>query len=262
MKKYLTLLLAAAREQISHLKTLSARVLLMLIMLTIFRQFWMVVKAETLDSQTIQPTDLIWYLLLGCLLQYGRPEGLHHRIEEDVRTGDIAYCLLRPVSYIGAKLCESLGTFLVRLPILLFFGGVWAIYLSGGELPHDFQALPVILILLTLSMIVLSLGTIFVGLSALFLQDSLPLFWMIQKAEYILGGLFFPLTLYPQWLQTLAMSTPFGYAGYGVSHLIYEFSWISAVQTGGMLLLWIIGISGILKLMYVLLMRKVAINGG
>lgn len=262
MTTYLTLLAAAAREQMSQIKALGARVALMLVMLTVFRQFWLIVKAGGGDNPLIQPTDFIWYLLLGCLLQYGRPEGLHCRIEEDVRTGDIAYCLLRPVSYIGARLFESLGTFCVRLPVLLSCGGLWAFYLTNGELPSSFQALPVILVLLFLAFILVSLGTIFVGLSALFLQDSIPLFWMVQKAEYILGGLFFPLIFYPDWLYQLAMCTPFGYVGYGVARLIYDFKWELALETGGMLLLWIIGGMSVLKVMYSLLMRKVTINGG
>ncbi len=260
MKKYLYIMFASAVDQSVRIQTLMARVIFLIAMLVVFHAFWQAVYSD--KQATIPIVNFVWYLLLGAILQFGRPEGLHRRIEEEVRSGDVAYTMIRPLSFIGYKCCESLGTFCVRLPVLLIVGGGVLMFLTDGALPVGIKTLPIIIVLLFGSMILLSLGTIFVGLSALYLQDSLPLFWMVQKGEYILGGLFFPLTFYPETLYLFSRATPFGAAGYNVTSLIYDYTPEKAGYAFVMLLFWIIVITGVNHLLLFVLKRRIAVNGG
>lgn len=261
MKKYIKIIKVSAFEQLLRIRSLLARIIFLIIMLLIFNSFWNVVQSEK-SSVDISAVNFVWYLLLGVILQFGRPEGLHLRIEEDVRSGNIAYLMMRPISFIWYKCCESLGTFCIRLPIFLMIGGGVLLVITKGEFPDGIKALPVIIPLLFCSMILLSLGTVFVGLSALYLQDSLPLFWLIQKGEYILGGLLFPLTFYPDALFRFSLSTPFGAAGYNVIRLIYQYTPENAIQAFLTLLFWIIAIASLNHLLFYILKRKVSVNGG
>lgn len=261
MNKYVKIIKTSAWEQLSQIKSLLARIIFLIVMLVIFNAFWNVVQSEK-SSADISAVNFIWYLLLGAILQFGRPEGLHRRIEEDVRSGNIAYLMMRPVSFIWYKCCESLGTFCVRLPVFLGIGGLIIFILTDGSLPDGIRALPIIILLLFGSMILLSLGTVFVGLSALYLQDSLPLFWLVQKGEYILGGLWFPLTFYPESLFRFAQATPFGAAGYGVTHLIYGYSPENAIKACLMLSFWIVFMATLNHFLFYILKRKVSVNGG
>lgn len=261
MRKYVTIMRTAAAEQLLRMKSLMARLVLLAVMLAVFNAFWNVVGTEKTNAD-ISAVNFIWYLLLGAILQFGRPEGLHRRIEEDVRSGNIAYLMMRPVSFIGYKCCESLGTFCVRLPVLLIAGAGIISFLTNGALPSDIKALPVIIPLLFGSMLLLSLGTVFVGLSALYLQDSLPLFWLVQKGEYILGGLFFPLTFYPDTLFRFALATPFGAAGYRVTSLIYHYTPENALTAALTLGFWITVMTGLNHFLFYILKRKVSVNGG
>lgn len=115
---------------------------------------------------------------------------------------------------------------------------------------------------MVLSAIFISLCTVFIGLSTLWMQDALPMFWLIQKAEYILGGLFFPLSFYPEWLQQIAFATPFGWINYGVARLIYNYSSVNAVETFIHILFWIIIMICVNMLFYRLLIRRITIHGG
>lgn len=262
MHKYLSLIKISFTAQKNFIPVLCARVFFLLLLVCIFNQFWHIVKQENAVSALINPVDFIWYLLIGCVLQYGRAEGFHYRIEQEVKSGNIAYGLLRPVSVIGAYFCEAMGTFLFRLPFLFCVGAVFLLILTNGELPTDFSALPVIFSLMVLSAIFISLCTVFIGLSTLWMQDALPMFWLIQKAEYILGGLFFPLSFYPEWLQQIAFATPFGWINYGVARLIYNYSSVNAVETFIHILFWIIIMICVNTLFYRLLVRRIAIHGG
>lgn len=262
MNKYVALMKIFFQAQKNELFVLCARVFFLLLLICIFYQFWHVTEQGNRTENFVNPVDFIWYLLIGCVLQYGRGEGLHYRIEQEVKSGSIAYRLLRPVSVIGVYFCEVMGTFLFRLPFLFCIGVIFLFFLTNGSLPTCISALPVIFALMLLSAVFISLCTVFIGLSTLLMQDSLPMFWLIQKAEYILGGLFFPLSFYPEWLRQLALFTPFGWVNYGVARLIYDYSLVNAVETALHILFWILLMLCINSIFYRLLVRRILVHGG
>lgn len=262
MRPFFLLIQSSFKFQKKQLPVIGTRLVLLLILICIFHQFWQIVKDGNSATAQINPVDFIWYLMIGALLQYSRPEGLHYQIEQEIKTGNIAYKMLRPISVISIYFFSGLGSFLFRLPLLFIVSALFLLVLKGGELPQTFDAVPVIFLLLLLSGIFISLCTVFIGLSTLWLQDSLPLFWILQKAEYILGGLFFPITLYPQWLQEIALATPFGWIGYGVSRLIYDYTPQAAFETGIHILFWIIILLIFNHISYTFLRKRIAINGG
>lgn len=261
MKKYLYLIQSALIMQLKTPASLLMRLILLILMISIFNQFWVVLKSHNTSDIAIEPVNFLWYLMLGSLLQFSRPEGLHKRIEDDIKTGNIAYQMMRPISVIASYFFESMGTFVIRLPLLLICGGLW-ITMITQKLPTYFEMLPLIFILLFLSAVFISLTTVFVGLSTLFLQDALPLFWVIQKCEYVLGGLFFPLIFYPEWLYKIALLTPFGWTGYGVTHLIYDFSSTAFLSATFHISFWILITFLFIQGLYAVLKRKVAVHGG
>jgi ABC-2 type transport system permease protein len=56
---------------------------------------------------------------------------------------------------------------------------------------------------------VLLLCNALIGLLAFWLEDVSPLYWLWQKAMFVLGGMFVPLALYPEWLRLVALWSPF-----------------------------------------------------
>jgi ABC-2 type transport system permease protein len=57
--------------------------------------------------------------------------------------------------------------------------------------------------------LVLLLCNALIGLLAFWLDDVSPLYWLWQKSMFVLGGLFVPLALYPDWLRLVALWSPF-----------------------------------------------------
>jgi ABC-2 type transport system permease protein len=78
----------------------------------------------------------------------------------------------------------------------------------------------------------------------------------------VLGGLLFPLTIYPQWMQTLAAYTPFPWAMYEISRLIYEFNWQIALNTAAHLAGWTALVALLAGGLFKSLLKKVSVNGG
>ena len=261
MKSCLMLLFFTARNQLFSPTIILVRSFFLILTLLIFNQFWTVVKATNATAIHLTPSWFLWYLLIGLTIQFSRPEGLHKQIEDDIKTGNIAYQMLRPIPIILIYFCRSLGTFLIRCPLLFLIGGSIILFITDFEYPPAVSHLPLILLLMLLSGCFVALCTVFIGLSCLYLQDCVPLFWIMQKCEYVLGGVFFPIIFYPEAFMNFCLATPFAWSIYGVAHLIYDYSPEAVFQTTQYLLFWIFLFSGLVWSLWTILKRKAVIHG-
>ncbi|MCO5144192.1 MAG: ABC-2 family transporter protein [Oligoflexia bacterium] len=177
------------------------------IILYVFSKLWEVTgKTENLG---LSPNTLVWYLALTELLVLSYPY-LHTEIDEDVRSGNLAYSLLRPASYLWSRYFRGFGSVLARFFILLVGGLIFPL-LFGGGWPENPLGL---LLFFPLAFASLSVGIIFhisVGICSFWIQDSNPIYWVWQKLMFILGGLILPFEIYPEWLKTIAWYSPFPY---------------------------------------------------
>jgi ABC-2 type transport system permease protein len=130
--------------------------------------------------------DLIWYLAVTEWIALSLPP-LVSEIETDVRSGNIAYLLPRPISYLWLRFSEALGTMLLRMLVLGVFGFGLALLLSaategaGSGLPSG-GVLALICGALT-AVVAAALNLIFcaiIGLSAFFIEDTSPVYWVWQ----------------------------------------------------------------------------------
>jgi len=83
-----------------------------------------------------------------------------------------------------------------------------------------------------------------------------------QKAMFVLGGLMVPLSLYPEWLQTLARYLPFASFLYAPGRLVLDgrasFDWGLPLQLCGWLVLGALTVAGLERLGR----RSIEIQGG
>jgi ABC-2 type transport system permease protein len=145
----------------------------------------------------------VWYLAVTEWIMLSQPR-LYNDIERDVRSGEIAYQLTRPTSYVGVRLSEAAGELALSMAWLGAVGLVIGMLLHGG-LPAQPVGLLYAAVLGVLAGFVLLLCNALIGLLAFWLDDVSPLYWLWQKAMFVLGGLFVPLALYPEWLRLVAL---------------------------------------------------------
>lgn len=132
----------------------------------------------------------------------------HLEIEEDVRTGNLAYALIKPSSYLWSRYARALGMTISRWVLLSLAGLFFAFIFSGGFPQHTFS----FFLFIPLALFSLAIGLIFhviIGITSFWIQESSPIYWVWQKLGFILGGMILPLDIYPHWLKTLASFTPF-----------------------------------------------------
>jgi ABC-2 type transport system permease protein len=217
---------------------------------------------QVIGHRGFDPVNIVWYLVINEVLVFSYDERMHRKITNDIRSGNIGYSLMRPLSYLGQCVIEGLGVFCVRLPFLLLGGSLLAFIITGCHLPATFYGIGVVFILMLLSGFFMNLCLISIGLLGLYTQTTNSVFSVWQRLMFVLGGLFSPLTIYPSWLRNLSMYTPFSRGLYGIARLIYEFSWRIVLDTAVHLLGWIVIMSFVSKWLYSVLLKKVSVNGG
>jgi ABC-2 type transport system permease protein len=178
-----------------------------------------------------------------------------------VRKGDIAYRLPRPISYLGSRLAEEAGDVALRMTTLGAAGCALAFWMGGG-LPADPRGL---LLCLPLGLLAAWVGLCFhaaIGLTSFWLQDCSPIYWIWQKAAFILGGLFVPLEIYPTWLRELAMWTPFSAMMYGPGRMAFGWQPELAAWVAVKLVFWGLVATALVTWTYRRALRVMDINGG
>lgn len=229
------------------------------IILLIFSRLWAVVFAER-GVPGYTAVGFLWYLALTEWVTLSTPP-VHLDIEADVRSGDVVHRLPRPLSYLGARLAEAAGAMALRMLVLGAWGLVLARVLAGAWPSHP-AALAWALPLGVLAAAVQLVFVAAVGVCAFWLHDAAPVYWIWQKAAFVLGGLLLPLDVYPAWLQQAAYCTPFAPLLHGVGRTAFGVPAATALDVAGLLVVWGAAASLGLALLYRRALRALDAGGG
>ena len=188
--------------------------------------------------------------------------GIARSIMKDVTSGYIEVWLSKPVTYlayrawwqIGAGVYPFLVTTTIGVLVLVFTVGIPQTMTAALFLPT--------LLLTFLGAIVLTLLVYgVVGLLAFWIEEIVPVFWVVDKAVMILGGSYLPVALFPDLMYKIALYSPFG-ASVFVSHTVYE-SWATVwLKLIGIQMFWILVLGLVAYSMFKHAVKKVSVNGG
>ncbi|MCK6440587.1 MAG: ABC transporter permease [Planctomycetes bacterium] len=259
LAKYAALGAIAARQTLVDRAVLLGRAVFIGLFLLIFSQLWKTVLSMGQRGEH-SVADLVWYLLITETVLIATPY-LHLDIEKDIRNGDVANHLPRPVSYLWSQVSQGIGQLVVRFPAVALCGALMAWGLTG-ELPSNPAGLLYALPLTFLACCAVLISNITIGLLAVWIVDINPLVFVWQKLSFILGGLIFPMDIYPDWLRAVSEWTPFYAYLYGVGRLAYTPDPMVALGSAGMLLFWCAVFVWIALWVYRKALRVMTISGG
>ena len=205
--------------------------------------------------------QVVWYLIVTELVVFGCRIPIVGEINEDIKTGNMAYLLNRPAHYIAYQAAAAVG----HVAVNLLFTGTLAVALGMvfvGPVPNfQWAALPLMLFSVVLGITLQFFALMAVGLTAFRLEDNSAVYLIYQKLVFMLG-MFLPVEFLPGWLQGIARVLPFSYVAWGPARLFVDFSWGLFLQVVPMQVLWISVMLGVSLLMYRGGMRNLQANGG
>ncbi len=259
VSKYFTIFRLSFGYALQNRKAFMGLSIFLITCLIIFAELWKIV-AVRMGALDLNPDQLLWYIAFNEWVLVSFPD-IQDDIESDLRSGRFGYLLPRPISYLGSIFAEGMGKLSANLLVLgiVTFGFTW---FKVGFVP---LAAPEFLALSLIGVFAGVVGTLFlmlIGISAFWIGQIAPFESAWEKLLLTLGGLMLPLTIYPDWLQTVAKFTPFPMILGGRSVLVIDFHWHEAAVVSASLLFWALFVLSLLALLYRRGLKKVNMEGG
>jgi ABC-2 type transport system permease protein len=252
----------AARQQWAYRGELLMRSISMILFMGIFVALWHTAFAvrggEALAGYTL--VDIVWYLAMTETITLSSSRAFI-TISEAVKSGDLAYTLTRPVSYPFFQVAHSLGDAVPRF-VLNFLTASLVVVLGVGAVAGNWQGVLSFLVMAWLALLLDALIAVLIGLSAFWLDEVMPVFWIYQKLLFTVGGLFLPLEMFPAWLQRISAWLPFRFVANAPARAFVAFD---AREVMGMVLgqvIYIVILTGAVMLVWRMAQKRMVMHGG
>lgn len=262
LAKYGAVLSATALSGLMYTRDIVVNAAFMALVIFVFVQLWTATYEASGGGPIAGLTrgHLIWYLVFTETVVLSAPR-ISQKIDEEVKSGELALALLRPYNYLLFHLARYWGEAALRLPLNFTAGATIALAASGPLAVTPLSAaagLVALVLALTLNFAVETA----IGLAAFWFEDTMPFFWIYQKLVFSLGGLFLPLDLFPQVLAAIARFLPFAGVTYAPARLLVSFSWPALAWLLTLQATWLLVLGCLMALMYRRAVKKVNIHGG
>lgn len=249
-------------NQLAYVGEWALRGIFLAMILYIFLQLWRATYGgqgqSTIGGFTL--AQMIWYLALTESIVLSRPQ-VNREVDAEVRSGEIAYTLLRPYAYAGYRLATYLAERLLRFATTLGLACLLAL-VYVGPVPIAAPDVGAALLTLALAMLIDFLGAFGIGLLAFWTEDTSSIGLIYDRLIMLLGGMLLPLEVFPEPLATITRALPFSALVYGPARLALgaapESLWLllakqAVILAAGATLVW---------LLHRAAFRRINLNGG
>jgi ABC-2 type transport system permease protein len=261
-KKYMAVLQVSVANNLAYIMEVIFRTLFLIVFVYIFEQLWKTTFAvrgiTSLSGFDINA--LVWYLAATETIALSLPQ-LTRMIDQEVRSGQLAYLLVRPCSYVLYHFAQYLGERLVRLVINSAVAFIIALLFLGPP-PFTWMGVLAWPLVVFLAACIDYVVYFSIGLLAFWTEETTPFFLIVNRLSLVLGGVMAPLEVLPQPIRGIALILPFSAVLYGPARTLVHFQlvpfcWLLVQQV----ITIAIG-SLLLFALYRLATRRVNINGG
>ncbi len=254
--------LAFVRISLTHARRdraeLYGRAVFFTVILGVLSSLWRAAGESGLTADAA-PKTLLWYVAATEWILMSTPL-LHQEIQETVRRGDIVYQMGRPISYVGAMFAEGLGMVAARAPVLGGVAFLCAFAFTGWVPP--FRVLALIAAFGLAAAALLTALDVVIGLTAFWIDDVAPVYWVWQKLLFVCGGLMMPIHLYPSVIQRVAAFTPFPSILAGPASFVLEGRSVPPALLARDLTAWSVATAVVVGVLFKRASHALAVNGG
>lgn len=204
----------------------------------------------------------MWSLGVYSLFWATGVRNLYSDVHTEVQSGAIETRMTLPINYPLLKVCERIGrgawTGLLQFAMLV---SLFALLVGRPEVSNLIARIAYFWPMFLVGVVIASCLFVMLGISSIWLYDSKPLFWLVDKTGMILGGAFVPLALMPIFIQDIAQWLPPG-AMMNSARIFGDHFLDQANQLLSIQLIVAAGCLLLLGLVWRQAQRKININGG
>ena len=263
MRKYLYIFKTEVMSNLQYIFNILIGFIGFFIMLFIFLNLWNYMYDDpTQIINGYSKNQMIWYVIITEIL-WMTLEGRKYckKICNDVRSGNIAYNINKPYSYILYSLSNHLGAVSIKFIVYVILGMIMG-YIFMGSFPN-LNILSILAVFITgiLATVISILLITFIGLCSFIIEDANPFYWLYSKVILILGTVF-PIEYFPKVIQPILTFSPVYVVSYGPAKLFVDFNISNFVSIIIAQIIYIFVGYLICSLMYKKGVRKLNVNGG
>jgi ABC-2 type transport system permease protein len=214
LAKYWALFKISFKDRMSSPSEALLRTVFFGAVIYIFSRLWSTLAMDGSIAGGVPSSDLVWYLFFTESIVLSLPP-LTEQVDQEIQSGNIAYQLVRPTSYVLNRAMSYLGDVTARFTVNASAGFLMALFLVGH--PPQGANLGMIVFLLAGAFLIHLSISLSISMLGFWVEDTLPFFWIYSKAAFILGGLFMPIDFYPEWLRRVSQFLPFRDSVYSVA---------------------------------------------
>ncbi len=264
MAKYSAVAGVTTRTNLTYLADFFFRGVFLVVVMFVFFQLWRTTYGATNASRVggLDLRQMIWYLALTEALVTSFPR-VNVTVDEQVKTGQLAYLLGRPHSYLVYLFAAYLGEMAVRFPVNLAVAGAIA-WATVGPPPLDPAVLPALAASVLLGVTMNFTIAAAIGLGAFWLEDTASLYLLYSRFLMIAGGMLIPLDVFPDAVRRVALALPTQLMVYGPARLFVgqEAAAGGAWSLLGRQALWVVILASGLAGLFRLGVKRVNVQGG
>lgn len=267
LRVYLQLLVIEATSHAAYrfntLLGTASNVVFILVQLAIWRALYAGRDAVRTGFGAVSLQEMTTYVVLATALSYLVDAYVIERIDQRIKSGEIAIDFIRPISHLLSHLAAVWGESLYRAVVQMVPLVVVVIAIVGVQGPPTATAGLLSLALVPGAALLLFLMSYLLGLVG-FWHTSV---WQLGSLLYVMVGLFsgsfIPLWFFPDWLAAVSAYLPFRLLYFAPSAV-----WLGKIESAhaAALLahqwLWIAGLLVAQRVLWLAGIRKVVVQGG
>ena len=260
LRKYTTIALVSLGNALAYRATLFSRFCFYAFFTYVFMSLWRAIYQEG-SVHGYSYTQIVWYLIMTEYVSFSCGTDIYRKMNEDVKSGAIAYLIGRPTHYVFYQFANSMGQIFLNLIGFGALAGFLGLIFVGPLSTFTIAVLPPLLLSIMLSVLLNYFILMLIGLSAFVMEDNFAIFLIYQKICFMLG-MFLPIEFLPEWLQPIAKSLPFSYVYWAPAKLLVDYSPSLFLQLAPRQAAWAFAAAVLTVFCYRLSVKHLQVNGG
>lgn len=260
LRKYGVVGLASARNKLVYRGNFLGTVVTYGLFVYVFSRIW---AAAYVGKASIAGYDYVmsvWYFIVAEISVFGFGR-FFWSLAEDVKSGQVAYLLGKPFSFVGYHFAQAMGTGLLDAGALLVEGILAGLLLAGP--PPGLSAVRILALALSL----LLAGSLqfclqmSLAMTAFWVEENTAFFWIFQKLALVVGTLL-PLEFLPDLARRLALWTPLPSLSYAPARIAVAATLPEALGLLSAQAAWTAGAAALSALVFERGRLRLSIQGG
>jgi ABC-2 type transport system permease protein len=260
MKKYLALAGISIKNALVYRANVTGRMIFYFVFIFVFFSLWrMVYSGNEIAGYNL--TQMVWYVCMTELVVFCSGAGIFGVMNQEVKSGSIAYELLRPWNYIYKQFASTLGNMTFSASVFTLMAIVLG-FIFVGPLPgFNAAAIPFIILSFILSITMNFFFLMSLGLLAFYFEENSPFYFIYQKLLFVFGMLI-PIEFLPLWAQGILRYLPFSLITWGPAKMVVDFSFEYAMQILPLQIIWCVVAISLAHFVFSRGVKKVNVHGG